>query len=487
MSQPDPAQHLQIGGQTFCRRAALFACLFFTAVLVLSAAETATSQALPGGGVAVEIRVESEAMGGPMPALALLPPSYARQPAARYPVLYLLHCAGGDYLMWAQGTDLVRELASRELIVVCPEGTPLGWYLDSPVRPKSALETFLIRELIPQVDREFRTRPGRSGRALAGFSMGGHGAITLVAKRPDLFASASSFGGILDLVRWPGHWGLDAVLGPLADNRDRWIAHSAMGLSGRFSKEAAGVKVFLDCGLDDFALPENRDFHRRLDGLGVPHAYLERPGRHAVDYCSQHLAEHLDFHLAAMTGAVPAPPAALASPAPQADGGPPAAPATGYFTHPAFLKHQTGEGHPERPERLAAIETELRKQELWDRLAHPVPAPASLATIGLVHDADYIATARKDIEAGRSALSTGDTSVSPGSWEAAILAVGAVCDAVDAVLAGKLRNAFCAVRPPGHHATPARGMGFCVFNNVAVGGRRPARATRPRPPAGHGH
>jgi acetoin utilization deacetylase AcuC-like enzyme len=153
-----------------------------------------------------------------------------------------------------------------------------------------------------------------------------------------------------------------------------------------------------------------------------------------------------------------------------------AAPATGYFTHPACLKHRTGEGHPERAERLAAIEAALKKQGLWDRLAHPVPAPASIETLRLVHDADYIATARRDIEAGRAALSTGDTSVSAESWDAAVLAAGAVCDAVDAVLAGKLRNAFCAVRPPGHHAGPARGMGFCVFNNVAIGARHALRA-----------
>lgn len=152
------------------------------------------------------------------------------------------------------------------------------------------------------------------------------------------------------------------------------------------------------------------------------------------------------------------------------------APATGYYTHPAFLKHQTGAGHPERPERLAAIEAALKEKGLWNRLAHPVPEPATIETIGLVHDADYIAAVRSDIEAGRNTLSTGDTSVSPESWEAALLAAGAVCDAVDAVLAGKLRNAFCAVRPPGHHATPSRGMGFCIFNNAAIGARHALRA-----------
>jgi len=458
----------------------LCAFLLLVAVRILPAVEPPSKPSLPGVVTAIELTIESEAMGRPMPALVFLPPSYARQPAARYPVLYLLHCAGGDYRMWAQGTGLIGELASRELIVVCPEGMPLGWYLDSPVQPRSAVETHLIRELIPRIDRDFRTLAARPGRVIAGFSMGGHGAITLAAKHPDLFASASSFGGILDLPRWPGHWGLDAVLGPLATKREAWIAHSALGLSGRFATEAAGMKLLLDCGLDDFALPGNRAFHQRLGELGVPHVYRERAGGHELDYCSRHLAEHLDFHCAAMkeaaaartvTDPVRTVPEAAAPPATA----PATAPATGYFTHPAFLKHRTGEGHPERPERLAAIETALKQQGLWDRLAHPVPAPASLATLQLVHDADYIAAARRDIEAGRSVLSTGDTMVSPESWDAAILAAGAVCDAVDAVLTGKLRNTFCAVRPPGHHATPARGMGFCVFNNIAIGARHALR------------
>jgi len=257
-------------------------------------------QALPGGVAAVELVIESKAMGRPMPVLVLLPPSYAQRPAARYSVLYLLHCAGGDYRMWAQGTDLIRELASRELIVVCPDGTSHGWYLDSPIRPRSAVETHLVRELIPRIDRDFRTLAARSGRAISGFSMGGHGAITLAAKHPDLFASASSFGGILDLTRWPGHWGLDAVLGPFATGREVWSAHSALGLAGRFAKEAAGIKLMIDCGRDDFALPDNRLFHRRLDELAVPHTYRERAGGHEIAYCSRHLSEHLDFHLAAM-------------------------------------------------------------------------------------------------------------------------------------------------------------------------------------------
>jgi S-formylglutathione hydrolase FrmB len=235
-----------------------------------------------------------------MPALVLLPPSYTQHPEARYPVLYLLHSAGGDYRLWADHTQLMIDLTSREMIVVCPDGTPLGWYLNSPVLPNSKVETYLIKELIPHIDRQFRTIDRSSGRAISGFSMGGHGAITLAAKHPDRFASASSIGGILDLSRWPGQWGLDMVLGPAADEPDRWLAYSSLGMATRFAKEAVDIKLFIDCGLDDFALPENRAFHQRLDELGIRHTYQERAGGHDLSYCSRYLPEHLDFHLDAM-------------------------------------------------------------------------------------------------------------------------------------------------------------------------------------------
>jgi len=155
----------------------------------------------------------------------------------------------------------------------------------------------------------------------------------------------------------------------------------------------------------------------------------------------------------------------------ETNGTPMKAAATGFFAHPAFLQHRTGPGHPERPERLTAIVTGLRQAGLWDRLTHLAPAPATLETLRLVHTADYVATARREIEGGQAMLSTGDTPICPETWAAATLAAGAVCDAVDAVLTGRVRNAFCAVRPPGHHARPGGGMGFCVFNNAAIGAR----------------
>jgi acetoin utilization deacetylase AcuC-like enzyme len=135
------------------------------------------------------------------------------------------------------------------------------------------------------------------------------------------------------------------------------------------------------------------------------------------------------------------------------------------YTHPACLLHDTGPGHPERPERLAAVLAALRAS--FPDL-DPVDAPrASRMQLQRVH-ADSLLTAILDAEpAGRIALDP-DTMLSPASAEAALRAAGAGVAAVDAVLAGEVPRAFCAVRPPGHHATGESAMGFCLFNGIAV-------------------
>ena len=143
----------------------------------------------------------------------------------------------------------------------------------------------------------------------------------------------------------------------------------------------------------------------------------------------------------------------------------------GFVTHEACLAHLTGPGHPERPARLTAITDRLTSTGLWESLQHVAPRKADLAELACVHEAAYIRTAVRDIEQGYATLSTGDTAICRASLDAALWAVGAVLAGVDAVAAGQVRRVFCAVRPPGHHATPRRGMGFCIFNNVAIAAR----------------
>ncbi len=139
------------------------------------------------------------------------------------------------------------------------------------------------------------------------------------------------------------------------------------------------------------------------------------------------------------------------------------------FTHPAMSDHQTPDGHPERAPRLAAVLDALEDDGLGGdrRLADR----ASLTDLGRVHSSRYIAAIEAASPKAEYRFLDPDTSLSPGSVEAAYLAAGAVTQAVRAVMAGEADRAFCAIRPPGHHAEPDQAMGFCVFSNVAIGAR----------------
>ncbi len=140
------------------------------------------------------------------------------------------------------------------------------------------------------------------------------------------------------------------------------------------------------------------------------------------------------------------------------------------FEHEICLQHDMGMGHPERPDRLRAIQQTLAEDEFTSLQRREAPL-GTMEQIALVHPQSYIdnivATAP---DQGRVQLDP-DTAMNPASLEAARRAVGGVCAAIDAVVAGETKNAFCAVRPPGHHAEPERSMGFCIFSTVAIGAR----------------
>jgi acetoin utilization deacetylase AcuC-like enzyme len=147
---------------------------------------------------------------------------------------------------------------------------------------------------------------------------------------------------------------------------------------------------------------------------------------------------------------------------------------TGLLFDDVYLAHLAGNtGHPERPERLIAIRDGLEQAGVLKSLYRIAPRRVTDQELELVHKPSYVALVRRELSnmRGLRELSTGDTLASPDSLRAAEFAAGGVLNVVDAVMAGKVRNGFAAVRPPGHHATPDRGMGFCIFNNVAIAAR----------------
>jgi acetoin utilization deacetylase AcuC-like enzyme len=146
---------------------------------------------------------------------------------------------------------------------------------------------------------------------------------------------------------------------------------------------------------------------------------------------------------------------------------------TGLLLDDVYLRHLAGVSHPERPERLTAIRDGLEHSGLTKSLIRITPRRVTDAELLLVHTRSYVDLVRKELSnlKGAADLSTGDTVITPGSFETVQFATGGVLNAVDAVMTKKVKNAFCAVRPPGHHATPSRGMGFCIYNHVAIAAR----------------
>ena len=242
------------------------------------------------------LAIPSAAMHKTYRAAVVLPASYAKNKKASYPVLYLLHGAWGHFGDWLSKTPdklLLHRLADQyNLIIVNPEGETFSFYLDSPVSPESQFETYLTKEIIPAIDQAYRTVRDRKGRVISGLSMGGHGALYLAARHPDLYCAAGSMSGALDLRTWnrklsppdaAGRAKLWApILGSETENPERFAANSVLSLVDLMQRN--GLPLIIDCGVEDGLLEINREVHRRLVYSATPHDYTERPGGHTWAY-----------------------------------------------------------------------------------------------------------------------------------------------------------------------------------------------------------
>lgn len=249
------------------------------------------------------IKIASPAMAKTYMAYVVIPDSYAKN-KSDYPVMYLLHGAFGHFKDWLTLTAdkmLVKNLADQyNLIVVMPEGETYGWYLNSPVNKQSQFETYIVEDVIKKVDETYRTVRDKKGRVITGLSMGGHGALYLSTRHPDLFCAAGSMSGGVDLDI--GTWKLD----PKFLNIFRTQFHQLLGNdSTTYSQYSVvsmvdkmkinGLKLIIDCGQEDFLIEANRELHRRLIYNHTPHNYAERPGTHTWEYWQNSLPSHVSF------------------------------------------------------------------------------------------------------------------------------------------------------------------------------------------------
>ncbi|MDQ6469244.1 alpha/beta hydrolase-fold protein [Flavobacterium sp. LHD-80] len=249
------------------------------------------------------LQVASTAMGKTYKAAVVLPNSYAKSKQA-FPVMYLLHGAYGHFSDWLKNTPnkkLVQSLSDQyNMIIVMPEGEVFSFYLDSPVNKESQFETFITQEVIQKVDKTYRTISNKNGRVITGLSMGGHGALYLSAKHPDLFCAAGSMSGAVDMSTMLNRDSaaqvvklMQPVFGDKSGSTEMYEQYAVMNMLDKI--KANKLPLIIDCGVDDFLIEPNRELHRRLVYNKVEHDYTERPGAHTWEYWENSLPCHILF------------------------------------------------------------------------------------------------------------------------------------------------------------------------------------------------
>lgn len=235
------------------------------------------------------VAVQSACMQREIPALVIVPEAAAEHPL---PVLYLLHGYSGSHTAWQGITDLRPLSETYSMIIVCPDGEN-SWYWDSPKNPDVRFETFVAAELPAWVDARYPTVARREGRAIAGLSMGGHGAMWLSVRHRDVFGAAGSMSGGVDIRPFPDGWQMKEQLGELSENPEVWDAHTVMTQVD--SLRDGDLEIIFDCGYDDFFFGVNTALHEKLRALGIQHDFVIRPGGHNNAYWANSLPYQMLF------------------------------------------------------------------------------------------------------------------------------------------------------------------------------------------------
>lgn len=254
-------------------------CLLGSFVTCLQAARTDT------------VRVYSKAMDRDVPVVVVSPDGAVKE----LPAVYLLHGFSDNYKQgWISKVDGITRYADLyNCLLVMPDGGFSSWYFDSPIDSTFRYETFVVSELVAYIDRHFPTSPVPGKRGITGNSMGGHGALFLALRHPDVFGVAGSMSGGVNLCPFADSFDISKRLGNYREYPERWKAYSVVYLIEEITPPFPALIV--DCGTEDFFYHENCAFHEKLMQLRVPHDFISRPGGHNWRYWSIALQHQILF------------------------------------------------------------------------------------------------------------------------------------------------------------------------------------------------
>lgn len=234
----------------------------------------------------------SSSMKKNIKAVVIRPNNYSKDRS--FPVVYLLHGYSGKYNDWITKVPGIAKYADQfSLIIVCPDGGYSSWYFNSPIDSSSKYETYISKELVKYIDEHYSTIRSNKGRGITGLSMGGHGALYLSFRNQEIYGTAGSMSGGVDLVPFPGNWEISQKLGTYSAFPLRWETGSIVNMTHLLMP--GSLALIIDCGTNDFFYKVNQKLHEQLLYSNIPHDFISRPGDHNWEYWANAVGYQLMF------------------------------------------------------------------------------------------------------------------------------------------------------------------------------------------------
>ena len=228
------------------------------------------------------IITHSKVMNKDIKAVIILPDTYKKEEVKKYPVVYLLHGYSGNYAVWAKVAAVQKASDMYNMIIVCADGGYGSWYWNSSIDKNYQYETYISKELVSWVDTRYHSIKSSEGRAIAGLSMGGYGALYLAIKHQAVFGAAGSMSGGVDIRPFPNNWEMAKRIGSYRQNKNIWDSLTIKNLL--YLLEPKTLKIIIDCGIEDFFYEVNEDLHQTMKLQNIAHDYIVRPGAHTWNY-----------------------------------------------------------------------------------------------------------------------------------------------------------------------------------------------------------